>query len=421
MSSPKNAKFYSLNELSEIDMVVLEYEQMHNWLRPNNIPISLRDGREFSVSFQELKQINEIVSKLENSHIESTHTIYTESILFLINKETYSVKWCPHEFVPDGYMKENNFWIYRESNEIQAFPTYPEKADVIEQDFLGRMNAPRIDPLTLESPVDDKTIDDVKEVNIHLNNLIEERLENMESLQEARINVENQQREILNILLIGFIDAFAIHSVFGLGTPSILETYLQLKPDEKENSNQPPDKQDEITSTKSETIDKPLEKIAIEQPDQTSLPAGAWQDNADQGLSISEAEIEYNTEQQSYIDGPYYPDAPGNPQHFSESNQASVQNAESENTEKINFSGELPVCEEVGGNDSSPWSDQTMIKHTNEAFIIETPQEHFLPSDTILPEFFEQGPNIDQCHMDAHEEPDVNNNFDPGDLPFDGD
>lgn len=421
MSLPQAIEFYSLRELSNINMAILEYEQMVDWIRPSKIAISLRDGKEISVSYQELKHIEEIVFELMNSYLGSTRAIYTQSILFLINEETSSVKWFPHEFIPNGYVKENNFWVFRELNEIQAFLTYPENTEVIEQDFLKRMSAPRIDPLTNEGSVDEKILKEVKEVNISLNRLIEKRLENNESLQEARINVENQQKEVLNILLMGFIDAFAIHGVLGLGTPSILETYLQLKPDEKENYRESLDKQSEVTATTSEQIEGSNENIALEQLDQTTLPAGAWRDNVDQVLYINEVVISESTEQKSYMDGHYHSDELDHTPHHSGGDQSSVQNTGYEGKNNLGFPIELPVCGEEVFDESSPWADQTMIEFSNKTSAPKMPENNLLPSETTSSVFFESGPDIDHCNIDEHEEPDVHDSFSPGDLPFDGD
>lgn len=411
MPTTKAHEFYHLNELSDVDETVLLYEEMDDWLRPSIVPVVLSNGREFKVSFQELKHINEVVFKLNHSTIDYSYTINTGSVLFLINSETHSITWSPNEFIPNGYIKENNFWIYRESNELQIFPTYPENVEDVEQDFLMRMNASRVDHLTLKSTADVDAVEKVKDANILLNKLIEERLEKNESLEEARRNVELQQKEVLNLILMGLIDAFGIHGVYGLGTPSILDTYLRLTEDGNDSISETGDSGGAANASASNKSIDSNENADSVQLDQTSSHVDTWQENIDHGLSANANIASDYSGQKSFMDDLYHPD---------ETDQTPAQTSGSESHHNIDALNETPVQAENDDDDKSSWSEQTMIAYPNEKNSVEKPHDTFLSHQSTLSESFDPFAAVDQCNADGHDDAD-SNGYHPEDIPFEGD
>jgi len=195
-----------------------------DWLRgPQNI--TLRDGTNMRLSDAYLRELRDVLVKADQGGLKGDQPVIAGGCLFLPNQETGETRWIRLQDIPNGYSKVNNFWLYRQGDTLQARCSYPEDLNVITDQWRRALGKPRMDSFGQETRPDPR----LREVNQGLNRDIEMLLKKGTPLGDALDRVRQDRQEVLRVLLLGYSDALAIFSANGLGTPSALKTYMELK------------------------------------------------------------------------------------------------------------------------------------------------------------------------------------------------
>lgn len=216
MARVKKQKSWSLAEADHIfEPIVFEGLGKRVYFLP--------DGQLFRVSEEGVNAIRRIVDARD---WKWDVPVIAGGIVFLPNRVTGEVRWFPFRDLPSEENRTcNDFWLFKSSDSFVAKPRYPEEWSDIVNDWRSKAKKPLIDYKTLKSPTPSRKLEDINPV---LNSDIDLLVSQGIPLPDALKKVQEDRKEMLKVLLLGYIDAFGIFGQWSTGL-STLDTYRSLK------------------------------------------------------------------------------------------------------------------------------------------------------------------------------------------------
>lgn len=187
--------------------------------------LRLKDGTRMEFSDEDIKILQDFITNVDTHKVAWDQPVLIAGCLFLPNQENREVRWAREEEVSQGYSKYNNCWIYKKGNTLEVRARYPEDRQRVAEVWRLKTGKPMVN-LSDETPQPDSRL---AEINKSLNQDIERLLETGIPLSEALKTVQHEREEILKVLLMGYIDAFAIFSAYSFMTPQVSKTYTEVK------------------------------------------------------------------------------------------------------------------------------------------------------------------------------------------------